>query len=200
MSCASLSTLATSGGFDCEFVDSVPESLSCPICLLPFRDPHLLDCCGAKYCAVCIGKVKASSQPCPICKQQFNTILDKNDQRKILNLKVSCLKKSEGCRWEGELRRLNYHEEEECGWTLAVCRYDCGGHVYRYQLAEHEQNECPHRPADMKFDNIIKKYAREMEMMDKAHTAEMKQIQVQSISYAMLIMHDKSTGQNEERV
>ena len=46
--------------------------------------------------------------------------------------------------------------------------------VYRYQLAEHEQNECPHRPVDMKFDNIIKKYAREMEMKDKAHTAEMK--------------------------
>ena len=135
------------GGHECEFIYPIPESLFCPVCLLPFRDPHLLDCCGAKYCAGCIGRVKASIQPaCPICKQSgFNTMLDKNDQRRVLGLKVFCSMKKEGCKWVGELRHLSNHEKDECGWALVKCRYGCGGRIPRRRRAEHEQDECPHR-------------------------------------------------------
>ena len=176
------------GGFECEFVDPIPESLFCPVCLLPFRDPHLLDCCGAKYCAECIGRVKASShgQPrCPICKQRFNTLLDKNDQRKVLGLKVRCLKKKEGCKWEGELRHLNDHREN-CDHTLVKCRFGCGGRIPRHSLAEHEQDECPQRPVDMKLirkmeqrhmaeiATLRKEFKSEMEKKDRAHKEEMK--------------------------
>ena len=72
------------GGYENEFVDSVGEDLSCSICLLPFRDPHLVSCCGAKFCELCIGRVKAVSQPCPLCKQEFNTMLDRKEQRKVV--------------------------------------------------------------------------------------------------------------------
>ena len=37
-------------GHDYDFIDAIPESLLCPVCFLPFRDPHLVSCCGAKYC------------------------------------------------------------------------------------------------------------------------------------------------------
>ena len=126
-------------------------------CLLPFRDPHMLDCCGAKYCEVCIGHVKASGQPCPLCKQQFNMMVDKNDQRKVLGLKVRCSRKKDGCEWEGELRHLDHHEREECVWALVVCRYHCGERVPRRQLAEHEQDVCSQRPVDVKLESFMRK-------------------------------------------
>ena len=133
------------GGYECEFVEAVPDSLSCPVCLLPFRDPHLLDCCGAKYCAVCIGRVKAAGQPCPLCKEQFTTMLDKSYQRKVLSLMVRCSRKKDGCDWEGELRHLEHHQMEECGWVLVKCCYECGVCVPRPQLVEHELHLCPKR-------------------------------------------------------
>ena len=79
-SCAPLPVV----GYENEFVDSIPDSLSCFICFLPFRDPHLVSCCGAKFCESCIGQVKAAGQPCPLCKQEFSTMLDRGDQRKVV--------------------------------------------------------------------------------------------------------------------
>ena len=173
MACAPLPV----GGYECEFVDSVPESMTCPVCLLPFRDPHLLDCCGAKYCQACIVRVKASGQPCPLCKQEFNTMLDKKKQRKVLNLKVRCSRKGDGCEWEGELRHLDHHEKEECIRALVECRYRCGECVPRHQLAEHEQNACPQRPVDVKMESFMRKieerHTREMATMKEDHMREM---------------------------
>ena len=161
-----LLSLHAVGGYECEFVDSIPDSLSCPVCLLPFRDPHLLDCCGAKYCEVCIGRVKSSGKPCPLCKQQFNTMVDKNDQRKVLGLKVRCSMKKDGCEWEGELRHLDHHEREECAWALVECGYHCGERLPRRQLAEHEQDVCSQRPVDVKLESFIRK-------MEERHMKEM---------------------------
>ena len=172
MACAPLPV----GGYECEFVESIPESITCPVCLLPYRDPHLLDCCGAKYCEACISRVKASGQPCPLCKQQFNTMLDKNDQRKVLGLKVRCSRKKDGCEWEGELRHLDHHEREECVWALVECRYRCGESVPRRQLAEHEQDVCPQRPVDVKLESFMRKmeerHMREITAVKEVHMRE----------------------------
>ena len=45
-------------GYDCEFVDAVPEPLTCSVCLLTLRDPHLLDCCGVKMCGPCVSRIR----------------------------------------------------------------------------------------------------------------------------------------------
>ena len=109
VSCAPLSP---AGGYECDFVDPIPESLSCAVCLLPLRDPHLVSCCGAKYCEACIGRVKAADQPCPLCKQDFDTMLERSSQRRfmksisMMKLKVRCSNKTDGCQWVGELRHL----------------------------------------------------------------------------------------------
>ena len=103
------------GGYDLDFVDPPPESLQCPVCLLPFRDPTLLSCCGHKGCASCIGRIKASGRPCPICQQTFEVQqLDKEHQREVLDLRVFCFNKGEGCRWEGALRDFETHLFQEC--------------------------------------------------------------------------------------
>ena len=172
MECAPLPT----GGYEIEFVDSIPDSLSCPICLLPFRDPHLLSCCGAKYCEACIGRVKASGQPCPLCKEQFFSMLDKNDQRKVLGLKVRCSRKKDGCQWEGELRHLDHHEREECMCALVECRYSCGVRLPRRQLVEHERDLCPQRPVDVKLESFMMKMEVQLTIERNRHEQEMAAI------------------------
>lgn len=157
------------GGYNSDFIHPPPDSLNCPICLLPFRDPHLLSCCGAKYCEACIGRVKSATQPCPLCGEQpFNSMLDKSYQRKVLDLKVYCSKKKDGCDWEGELRRLEQHEKEDCGWAMAQCSYQCGGRVFCRDLAKHERDECPLRPVDAKLESFMHK----MEVEKERHKRE----------------------------
>ena len=41
------------GGYsDVVFVESPPDSLTCPICLSALKQPHLLSCCGSHLCEV----------------------------------------------------------------------------------------------------------------------------------------------------
>ena len=161
-------------GYKCNFVEPVPSSLICPVCQLPFRDPHILNCCSAKCCAPCIGRVKATGQPCPTCKQPFNSIMEENDKGKVLHLKVRCSNEG-GCKWTGELRHLATHEAAECEWVhrrhvLVECRHGCGKRCFpRAERVEHEQ-EClvsvreqlkevlsSHKDLETVLDDYIKK-------------------------------------------
>ena len=151
-SCVPLPVVSNSGGYQAEFVDSILDTLSCSICFLPLRDPHLVSCCGAKFCEPCIGRVKAAGQPCPLCKQEFVSLLDRSFQRKVLELNVCCPGKKDGCQWVGELRHVVTHEREECGWAVVGCSYQCGAHLPRRLMAEHEQ-----RPMDVKLDSFMKR-------------------------------------------
>ena len=151
----------------------VPDSLSCAVCLLPFRDPHLVSCCGKKYCAPCIGRVKAADQPCPVCKQDFVSLLDRDYQRKVLNLKVVCSKKSDGCQWVDELRHLDHHEREECGWAEVECSYQCGAHLARRLMAEHKREACPQRPVDVKLEWFMKSMETKLTTERERHVREM---------------------------
>ena len=154
------------GGYDNDFCDVPPESLTCPICLLLLRCPHILSCCGAKYCEPCIGRVKAAGQPCPLCKQHFDSFIDKTTERKVLEMKTRCSRKNDGCEWEGQLRHLTKHEMDECEWALVECRYSCGERVSRRLLAEHEQDACEQRPMNVKLESIARK-------MEQRHKTEM---------------------------
>ena len=192
------------GGFDCEFVDSVPDSLECPVCLLPFRDPHMLDCCGAKFCAACIEKVKTDHKPCPICRHTtFNAMLDKNKQRKVLGLRVYCTRKSKGCEWVGELRCLVNHMTETCDWAEVSCRY-CDQKVFHCRRTNHEEEECPQRPAKLKMDSLRRtvelrlisemgslkqELKREMDIRSKGHTAEVLELGREMDSKAYVADH-----------
>ena len=163
-------------GFENEFVDSVPDSLICPICLLPFRDPHLVSCCGAKFCESCIGGVKDGGKPCPMCKQEFISLLDRSYQRKVLDLKVSCSNKNDGCQWVGELRHLVPHEREKCGWAMVDCSNQCGTHLPRRLMDEHEHETCPQRPIDVKFESFVRKMETKLSNERERHERELSAV------------------------
>ena len=170
----SCAPLPPAGGHECDFVNPVPESLSCAVCLLPFRDPHLVNCCGAKYCEECIGKVKAAGQPCPLCKQrEFDTMIERSLQRRVLQLKVRCARTEDGCRWVGELRHLDRHEREECEWAVVECSYQCGAHLPRRLMAGHEREVCPQRPMDIKFERFMKNMETKLTTERERHVREM---------------------------
>ena len=149
-------------GYEYDFVDTIPDCLSCSVCLLPLRDPHLLDCCGIKMCSPCVDRIEAADQPCPHCGERFVHILDKGTTRQVLSLKTRCSRKRkyDDCEWEGELQHLSKHETDECEWALVECRYSCGERILRRLLAEHEQDVCEQRPMNVKLESIVKKIER----------------------------------------
>ena len=211
----SCSPLPAVAGYENEFVDSIPDTLSCPVCLLPFRDPHLVSCCGAKFCEPCIGRVKAAGQPCPLCKQEFVSLLDRSLQRKVLELKVRCPKKNDGCQWVGELRHVVPHEREECEWAVVECSYQCGAHLPRRLMTEHEHFMCQQQPMDIKLESLMRlmetklttereRHERELSAVKEelrrgreAHTigiAELKQL----MESKMYVMDSKMAEQKEK--
>jgi hypothetical protein len=64
--------LNQSGGYDYDFVNEVPDRLTCQICAKPFRDPHLVVCCGKHYCGSCLTTSfrKMSVESCPHCRAE----------------------------------------------------------------------------------------------------------------------------------
>lgn len=165
--CAPLPT----GGFESNFVDSIPDSLTCPVCLLPFCDPHLLDCCGIKICATCVGRIDAAGQPCPQCRLRFVHIPDKSTSRQVLGLKVHCSRKQDGCEWVGELRHLDIHERDQCGLVLVNCS-QCGEGVPRCHLAEHEHEECLQRPVTVVLESFMRKMESKLTLEREHHERE----------------------------
>ena len=87
----------------------------------------------------------------------------------MLNLKVHCFRHSEeGCQWVGELRHVVSHERDECGWAVVDCSYQCGAHLPRRLMAEHEDNTCPQRPID----------SRVLKRMEDQHKKEINQMEI----------------------
>lgn len=59
------------GGYDCQFISEVPNSLQCLICTLPARKAHQVDCCGKVFCKSCLRKLrKAEHRACPNCREK----------------------------------------------------------------------------------------------------------------------------------
>ena len=65
-------------GYDCKFVDAVPNSLICLICTFVAREPQQAICCGKIYCKRCLDDLTAhyshdlvpavSTTKCPNCR------------------------------------------------------------------------------------------------------------------------------------
>ncbi|XP_064385532.1 TNF receptor-associated factor 5-like [Halichondria panicea] len=130
----------------CEFVESVKD-YECPLCLHVTREPSLTSCCGQHFCQACIQTILTDNKPCPFCKENsFTTLLDKKQQRRVLDLKVYCDNKANDCDWVGGLGELEQHLGENCQLVFVDCQYNCGEAIERRFLSKHTTNDCPKRP------------------------------------------------------
>ena len=162
------------GGYTCQFVEELTQDLQaeCSICLDTVREPHLVDCCGYRFCKTCIEPL-LSAKRCPLCNGQFSTVIpDKLLQRTLNHKQVYCTRKSEGCLWIGELSKIEEHElncprkpvtcglcedfqalleelrqhqKESCPARIVVCPYGCGTLMKLNNVEDHMDNKCPSR-------------------------------------------------------
>ena len=59
------------------------------------------------------------------------------------------------------------HEREERGWAVVGCSYQCGAHLPRRLMDEHEHDMCPQRPMDAEVLKKIKEqHKREIKKME----------------------------------
>ena len=89
------------------------------------------------------------------------------------------------------------HEREECEWAVVECSYQCGAHLPRRLMAEHEQDLCPQRPMEVKLEREMRKmetrltameirlvtereqHEREMSKMEEDHRREIAAVKIE---------------------
>jgi hypothetical protein len=124
-----------SGGYEHDFVVSVSHKYMCVICEKVPRDARLTACCGQHFCDSCLARWTGTSgsfggrstrkKTCPHCRSKnFQSILNKEKIREIIELRVRCTHSKKGCQWQGELGALKQHLES-CDYVIVCCQL-CG--------------------------------------------------------------------------
>ena len=70
---------------------------------------------------------------------------NKGLERSIKDLMVWCENKTVGCKWTGQLSKLDDHVENVCPFTELYCMHGCDAVMIRRDIAEHEE-ACELRP------------------------------------------------------
>ena len=163
------------GGYEYEFIDPLPNSLECSICLLTLRDPHVISCCGNHFCHTCIGRIQGDGKPCPLCNEpNFTTLLHKGVKREVKALMIRCRWRHLGCDWEGELGQLEEHlhpgagsRGRGCGYVIIECVYKCGDRLERRIIQDHELDACPRRPMEVQMSRLARKFEASLSANEK---------------------------------
>ena len=156
---------ATAGGYDYQFVETLPDMLICKICHFPSREPCLSECCGHTFCKSCIDHVKKATvfYPClcPVCRsKEFTVFRNKQNERVIKSLHVYCSNKERGCEWQGEINNINDHLENSdgCSFEEVTCYNNCDKFLQRKRLNDHLENECPRRKVTCQYCHIADEF------------------------------------------
>jgi len=140
------------GGYEECFLEEMPDRLICSICTKALRDPHLMACCGQKYCISCLNSwfTQQGEKQCPHCRATAHGsgyavlhILDKGVKSEIESQFVLCSNYKEGCEWVGELRNLTSHVPT-CGYFRVRCPKGCreSKDILRKDVESHLENSC----------------------------------------------------------
>ena len=136
-------------GYDHQFLEPGPsDDQKCPICHLVVRNAYQVNCCGKILCEGCLMEYRRQSHrsKCPMCRTHIgdNYFKDTRSDREIKSLKVYCDNKEAGCDWTGEVRVIEKHLEEDCGYQEIECE-DCGEEMLELLMETHLSDECPMR-------------------------------------------------------
>ena len=94
------------------------EALQCPVCFEIVMEP-VQTSCGHLFCKKCIEGVAT----CPVCREQFTSIPDHFNNRRVRSLRVKCPFTANGCKWVGDLGDVNDHEAVQCEFQPKPCPY-----------------------------------------------------------------------------
>lgn len=147
-----------------EFVEEPPEEYLCPVSMELLVSANQTSCCGSHLSENIATELERDNKPCPICTQpELKSIKDLYFRRKVGQVKVYCFNRSKGCKWEGEVSRLEKHcsqgsVEGDCGYVMVKCPYLCFGVVKRKRLVSHMNDDCPKRPFSCNYCNFEASY------------------------------------------
>ena len=170
-----------SGGYEYDFLDTIPPKYNCNICLKVLRDAQLTVCCGQHYCDTCLkewlnSKTQEGKNTCPHCREEnFQSFPNKEKIREINEFKIRCTHKVKGCKWVGELGGLKHHLESDngCDYVMVKCsnhvasttfwgsirsNRSCGEGMERRHLTHHQKNECLYRQYKCQYCGYIDTY------------------------------------------
>ena len=117
------------GGYNLQFVETLPSHLVCLICGFVAREAHKMTCCGKTYCKSCIQGLREESEKCPNCHRVGEP--SRPSQRSdslIVGLTVRCKNATKECQWLGKLEQIEAHllecpkEHVKCMYSDIGCR------------------------------------------------------------------------------
>ena len=154
-------------GYQCEFVESVPDNYKCQLCSLVAKRQTVTSCCGESFCHEGISGLEQGHQPCPACGEVDFTMLQFKNQQKIDNLQVYCTFKERQCGWSGRLQDLEVHldpDQNECQYMDISCPLHCQQLVPRNAVQQHTSQECVKREHTCQHCNYKASYEEVMDV------------------------------------
>ena len=148
---------------DYQFVEDLPEELTCSICMKVLCQPHLVNCCEQSFCKECLDEWCMKNKTCPHCRStDFSTILLKQKTRKVGQLKVYCPNKQHGCKAELKISEYDGHlslaNNKGCSYVLLDCPNDCKAKVFRGEMETHIREKCPKRVVSCEWCKLEGEY------------------------------------------
>ena len=166
-------------GYQCEFIDHVPEDFYCKNCNLVARKFTITSCCGETYCHACVADTQEQGKPCPACgKKDFTLTEHMKYQKRMKGLQVYCSMKERGCGWSGTLEQLDTHldpDQDNCQYVDTKCPLDCHMTIPNNKVEQHVAQHCAKRPYVCQHCNFKATYE---EVVDK-HLPECKYFPLQ---------------------
>ncbi|CAB4008195.1 TNF receptor-associated factor 4-like [Paramuricea clavata] len=145
------------GGYEAEFVSTLPNEYECPICQLAYRDPVQLEECGHRLCYSCLQELRRRQGECCVCPLDRRPVsatkmfFDKAAKRAILSQTVKCCNWKRKCDWSGELSSLEDHLKN-CNFEEIQCtNAGCDEMLTRRSLQYHLSAKCKLRIVSCSF-------------------------------------------------
>ena len=92
------------------------DALQCPVCFEIVLEPVQTNC-GHLFCKKCVEGITK----CPVCREQFTSVPDHFNNRRVRSLRVKCPYTANGCKWVGDLGDVNDHEAAQCEFHPHKC-------------------------------------------------------------------------------
>ena len=122
-------------GKEYQFVEETKkslENLQCPVCFEIVSEP-VQTSCGHLFCKKCIDKVTR----CPACREQFTSIPDHFNNRRVKSLRVKCPFTANGCKWVSDLGDVGDHVAARCKFQTKPCPYCDFTTIHKEKLQKH---------------------------------------------------------------
>ena len=84
------------------------------------------------------------------------------------------------------------HEREECGCAVVECSYQCGAHLHRRLVDEHQRDECPQLQVDTKLESFMKR-------MEERHEREMSKMETRLTAMETGLVTERERHERETR-